>query len=81
MEFKRLKSDYFNYAENLNNNRSDIDKEYANQMLQKFRDEVTEKVKRDLDDLFDAFVSDVEQISQSDTVQNGALSLSSAINR
>ena len=81
MEFKKLKSDYFNYAENLNNNRSDIDKEYANQMLQKFRDEVTEKVKRDLDDLFDAFVSDVEQISQSDTVQNGALSLSSAINR
>ena len=56
-------------------------KETANLVLQKLREEVTEKVRRDLDDLFDAFVSDVEQISQSSTVQNGSLQLSSAINR
>ena len=63
------------------NNSNNIDKETANLVLQKLREEVTEKVRRDLDDLFDAFVSDVEQISQSSTVQNGSLQLSSAINR
>ena len=63
------------------NNGNNIDKETANLVLQKLREEVTEKVRRDLDDLFDAFVSDVEQISQSSTVQNGSLQLSSAINR
>ena len=62
-------------------NGNNIDKETANLVLQKLREEVTEKVRRDLDDLFDAFVSDVEQISQSSTVQNGSLQLSSAINR
>ena len=63
------------------NTGNNIDKETANLVLQKLREEVTEKVRRDLDDLFDAFVSDVEQISQSSTVQNGSLQLSSAINR
>lgn len=81
MEFKRIKSDYFNYNGYLNNNKNEIDKERVDQMLQKFREELTEKLTRDLDDLFDAFVSDVEQISHSDSIQNGSLSLSSAINR
>ena len=81
MEFRNTKSDYFNYGKFLNYDKREADKEKFDELLQKLRDEVTEKVTRDLEDLFDAFLSDVGQISQSNTIQNGSLSLSSAINR
>ena len=81
MEFKNKKSDYFNYKKNLNSDKCEVCKEKIDESLQKFRDEVTEKVTRDLEDLFDAFISDVGQISQADGIPNGSLTLSSAINR
>ena len=77
-DFKKIQLNFCGFE---NNNCNNIDKETVDLVLQKLRDEVTEKVRRDLDDLFDAFVSDVGQISQSSTVQNGSLQLSSAINR
>ena len=77
-DFKNIELNFCGFE---NNNCNNIDKETVDLVLQKLRDEVTEKVRRDLDDLFDAFVSDVGQISQSSTVQNGSLQLSSAINR
>ena len=82
MEFIHKKSDYFNYNKVRNSDKCEACKEKSDhELLQKFRDEVTEKVTRDLEDLFDAFISDVGQISQADAIPNGSLTLSSAINR
>lgn len=43
--------------------------------LQKFRDDCTEKVRRDIEDYFDSFISDIEQISISGQDENINLSI------
>lgn len=38
--------------------------------LQRFRDDCTEKVKRDIEDFFDSFISDVEQLTTAGQDEN-----------
>ncbi|XP_052245937.1 sterol O-acyltransferase 1-like isoform X2 [Dreissena polymorpha] len=45
---------------------------------QRFRDECTEKVKRDIEEYFDAFISDVGLINQAENVENIKYSLNSS---
>lgn len=52
-----------------------IVREIPLELLQRFRDDCTEKVRRDIEDYFDSFVSEIEQISSPGQDENINLSI------